>query len=331
VTAVRGLADRVRRGEPRALARAITLVENETAEGRALVGELYAAGAAAIVIGVTGPPGAGKSTLVDGLIVQARRAGRSVGVLAIDPSSIFTGGAVLGDRIRMGAHAGDPGVFIRSMATRGQLGGLSSAASDAAVLLAAAGREVVIVETVGVGQDEVDVADTADVTVVVLVPGTGDEVQAIKAGIMEIADIFVVNKADREGADRLVQAVEMALSLHAAPAGEEHPPVLRTVATDGTGVDALWAAILSSAQSDRPGGETRQRRRQERRLRRLVTDTVRRRLEVAIGKTELDTMVARMLAREIDPHAAADALVEIGLRRTASLGVAPAERRTHGE
>ena len=206
------LADRVLAGDARAIARAISLVEDEAPAGAELIRDLYSRTGRAYLVGVTGPPGAGKSTLVDKMTTELRQAGQTVGIVAVDPTSPFSGGAVLGDRVRMGAHHGDEGVFIRSMATRGHLGGLARATSDVALVLDAAGKDIVVIETVGVGQDEVDIVRAADVSVVVLVPGTGDDVQAIKAGIMEIADIFVVNKADREGADRVVQAVRANLS-----------------------------------------------------------------------------------------------------------------------
>src|SRR5881275_146024 len=237
------LAERVFAGDARGIARAISLIEDESPAGAELVRAIYPRTGRAYLVGVTGPPGAGKSTLVDRMTAELRKAGQTVGIVAVDPTSPFSGGAILGDRVRMTAHFGDEGVFIRSMATRGHLGGLARATSDVALVLDAAGKDIVMIETVGVGQDEVDIVRTADVSIVVLVPGTGDEVQALKAGIMEIADIFVVNKADREGADRLLSAVEANLALHSYPAGEWRPPIVKTVATSGAGVKELTEAI----------------------------------------------------------------------------------------
>ncbi len=230
-------------GDPRALARAISLIEDEDPAAPALIRALFPRTGRAYLVGVTGPPGAGKSTLVDRMTAELRGRGLTVGIVAVDPTSPYTGGAILGDRVRMQAHAGDPGVFIRSMATRGQLGGLARATSDVALALDAAGRDVVIIETVGVGQDEVDIVRTADVSIVTVVPGTGDEVQALKAGIMEIADIFVVNKADREGADRTAASIEAMLALQPYDEGRWRPPVLRTEATAGKGISELIEAI----------------------------------------------------------------------------------------
>jgi LAO/AO transport system kinase len=229
--------------EPRALARALSVVSDDPVAGSALLSGIQGRTGRAFLVGVTGPPGAGKSTLVDRLIREVRGTGRTVGVLAVDPTSPFSGGALLGDRVRMQAHASDAGVFIRSLATRGQLGGLSSATAGAADVLDAAGFDVVFIETVGVGQDELDIARLADVRIVVFVPDQGDEVQDMKAGLMEIGDIFVVNKSDRAGADRTVGSLEGALRLSAVPDDAWVPPVVATVATDGTGVGAVVEAI----------------------------------------------------------------------------------------
>src|SRR3984957_7527477 len=231
-------------GDPRALARAATSIENRSPAAESLLKELFPQTGHAAVIGITGAPGAGKSTLTDQLVHEFRREDKAVGVIAVDPTSPYTGGAVLGDRIRMLSHHADSGVFIRSMATRGHLGGLAAATTDMALLLDAAGKEVVLVETVGVGQDEVEVAKLADVTVVVLVPGMGDDVQAIKAGIMEIADVFVINKADQPGADRLQREILALQSLSTRQDGWV-PPIIHTVATDGRGVSETRFAIRS--------------------------------------------------------------------------------------
>lgn len=242
--------------DPRAVARALSIVVDATADAEALLRALHLQPARAVVIGITGPPGAGKSTLVDQLISRFRQASETVAVLAIDPSSPFTGGALLGDRVRMQAHAADAGVFIRSLAARGHAGGLTATSRDAVAVLSAAGFDRVILETVGVGQGEVEIARLADVCVVVLVPGTGDEVQALKSGLMEIADVFVVNKADRDGAARMVAAVEAAESL--AEPGEGRPvAVLPVVATTGQGVPALVAAIDEVLRAAANGQATR--------------------------------------------------------------------------
>jgi LAO/AO transport system kinase len=237
-------ADRIRAGDVRALARAATAIENRRPEAIPLLRELFPHTGNAQVIGITGAPGAGKSTLVNELARVLRAEGRSIGIIAVDPTSPFSGGAILGDRIRMQSHHADPGVFIRSMATRGSLGGLARATMDLALLLDAAGREYVLIETVGVGQDEVDIARLAGTTVVVLVPGMGDDVQAIKAGLMEIADVFVINKADHPGAERLEREIKAAIGLSSRKDGWT-PPIVRTVATDSKGIDETLAAIRS--------------------------------------------------------------------------------------
>ncbi|MFB3916325.1 MAG: methylmalonyl Co-A mutase-associated GTPase MeaB [Terriglobales bacterium] len=241
------LVSRLRNGDTRALARVITAVENRTPEALALLKELFPHSGKARIIGLTGAPGAGKSTLVDQLAREYRRQDRTVGIIAVDPTSPYSGGAILGDRIRMQSHAGDPGIYIRSMATRGSLGGLSRTTADVATVLDASGRDLVLIETVGVGQDEVDIVRLADVTIVILVPGMGDDVQSIKAGIMEIADIFVINKSDREGAERVEREIRAMQSM-AMRSDNWVPPVVKTIASKGVGISEVVAAIASYEQ-----------------------------------------------------------------------------------
>ncbi|HUP39976.1 MAG TPA: methylmalonyl Co-A mutase-associated GTPase MeaB [Vicinamibacterales bacterium] len=299
------LADAIFSGDPRGIARGISLVENDADEGPALVRELFGRSGDAFLVGITGAPGAGKSTLVDGLVSRWRTAGKTVGVLAVDPTSPFSGGAMLGDRVRMQAHAHDAGVFIRSMATRGHLGGLARATTDAALVLDAAGKDVVAIETVGVGQDEVEIARTADVSVLVLVPGMGDEVQALKAGVMEIADVFVVNKADRDGADRAAAEVESLLSLHTYAAGEWRPVIVLTEATSGRGLDDLIHTI-DQFGSDAMRIDARRRARAETQLRAVLGARLMRQIESRLSAMTMGALVDRMVARTVDPYSAAD-------------------------
>lgn len=303
------LSTRIATGDPRAVARAISLVEDDGDAGRELVGRIYAQTGRAFLVGITGAPGTGKSTLVDRLIAETRRGGMKVGVIAVDPTSPFSGGAVLGDRVRMNAHAGDSGVFIRSMATRGHLGGLARATSDAALVLDAAGADVVIIETVGVGQDEVDIVSAADISIVLLVPGAGDELQAIKAGVMEIGDIFVVNKADREGADRVVQAVASNLSLTTYDASEWKPPILKTEATAGAGVDVLWKEIGRFKEWASVHRQSRRRQRHESRLRELLAFSFLRRVDGALSREDFDRYIEAVASRARDPYSVVEEIM----------------------
>jgi LAO/AO transport system kinase len=303
--------DEIRGGNLRALSRAITAVENRTADSHELLKALFAHSGSARVVGLTGAPGAGKSTLVDALAGQYRKRGQTVGIIAIDPTSPFTGGAILGDRIRMQSHSGDQGTFIRSMATRGSLGGLSSTTADVATVLDASGRDLVLIETVGVGQDEVDIVRLADVTIVMLVPGMGDDVQSLKAGIMEIADIFVINKADREGAERLEREVKSMQSL-ALRHDNWVPPVIKTVASTGAGVAEL-ASTIDRYEEFLVTSELGLRRRianWRNRLREMLRDAVLRRIvQGAFSEDAVGEYASQVAGHERDPYSLIDEIV----------------------
>ncbi|MCP3980031.1 MAG: methylmalonyl Co-A mutase-associated GTPase MeaB [bacterium] len=300
------MLERLTDGDVRALARAISLAEDQGAAAIELLRSAFPHTGRASIIGLTGPPGAGKSSLVDRLVTANRAAGRKVGVIAVDPSSTYSGGAILGDRVRMQEHAGDEGVFIRSMATRGHLGGLSRSTNDAIDLMDAAGYDPVLVETVGVGQDEIDIVRTADVVAVVLVPGMGDDIQAIKAGILEIADLFVINKADRVGADRLQSELDYMLSL-VGPGDRPKPPILRTVAVRGDGVAELQQQLEArTAQSADPSNVTRRRERARARFLDLLRDRLIRSAVEGMADGELERIVASIAAHETDPYSAVD-------------------------
>jgi LAO/AO transport system kinase len=302
------LLEDIRAGKSRAVARAISLVENRDPQATELMRQVFLAKSDALVLGITGAPGSGKSTLADQLIEHYRRGSIPVGVVAVDPSSPFTGGAILGDRIRMMRHSLDSGVFIRSMATRGHLGGLAKATGEAIAVFEAAGKRMVLVETVGVGQDEVEVVKLADIVLVVLTPGQGDDIQAFKAGIMEIADIFVLNKADSPGADKLEKQLRAMLEL--GHKEESIPAVIRTVATEGRGTEELAAAVEDfRRQSDNGLRETRKKRL----IHWLLLDTLQARLfdlvSGGLRPNEFDDYVEKIYRKESDPYTAADSIL----------------------
>ena len=307
------LVSRARDGAPRAVARLISLVEDGSPELRAVAGALAPHTGRARVLGLTGPPGVGKSTTTSALITAFRKQGKRIGVLAIDPSSPFSGGALLGDRIRMHDHTTDPEVFIRSMATRGHLGGLALATPQALRVLDAAGFDVVLIETVGVGQSEVDIVSLVDTTVVLLAPGMGDGIQAAKAGILEVADVFVVNKADRDGAERTVRDLKHMISLGrreiAGPSWRA--PIVSTVATTGDGIDDVVAAIEAHHAWLVDNGElaARRTRRAVGEIEAIAVQALRSRLADVHGEEALEALGKQVVAGELDPYSAADALI----------------------
>jgi LAO/AO transport system kinase len=305
------LIDRIKSGDAAAVARVISKVEDATPDSADLMKQVYGLSRGGLVIGITGAPGAGKSSLVDKLALLYRQKGERVGIVAVDPSSPFSGGAILGDRIRMQTLGLDEGVFIRSMATRGNLGGLARATVDAVAILDAAGYSKIIVETVGVGQDEVEIVKAADVSVVVLVPGMGDDIQAIKAGIMEIGDIFVINKADRDGVYATEKELESLLSLASR---DDHwdPPIVKTIATENSGISELAGAITRFSQSQRAGDMSGTRRRAIARWR--IVELLRERLLAdAIGSqtssAALERLADEVATRRRDPYSAVDEII----------------------
>ncbi|MGM0689086.1 MAG: methylmalonyl Co-A mutase-associated GTPase MeaB [Bacillota bacterium] len=298
-------------GNRRAAARLISLVENDDPGKRELLKDIYPRTGNAYVIGVTGAPGSGKSSLVDWLLKQLRKDGLTVGVIAVDPTSPFSGGAILGDRIRMQDHALDQDIFIRSMGTRGSLGGLSRATREAIQVLDAFGKDIILIETVGVGQSEVDIVKTADTTIVVLTPAGGDSVQTIKAGIMEIADVFAVNKSDLPGADKMVTEINMMLDMKKNP--DWRPPVISTVSVNNEGIKELWKALQDHRQHIEKSGRLLEIRRERvsRELTEQVEYLVKNRIwdQVKV-KIELESLVEKIVHRQLDPYSAAADLLE---------------------
>ncbi len=300
---------KIAQGDVRTIARVLTELEQQRAPWvRELIREVYPQTGRALVIGVTGSPGSGKSTLVARMALAYRETGLKVGIIAVDPTSPFSGGAILGDRIRMQSLASDPGVFIRSMATRGQLGGLSAAVEDALTILDAAGYGILLLETVGVGQDEIDIVSTAQVTILVLVPGMGDGVQAIKAGVMEIADVFVINKADHPETLRAERELRSFLKMVSREDGSE-PPLLKTVATTGQGVEELVKTVQRLFDFRKDRVDSRRKAVSRQRLLRLVAQRLVSRIQLSVPEPELDRLAERLASREVDPDTALEALL----------------------
>ncbi|MFC8128607.1 methylmalonyl Co-A mutase-associated GTPase MeaB [Streptomyces sp. NPDC057302] len=310
---VPSLVAQAREGRPRAVARLISLVEGASPQLREVMAALAPLAGHAYVVGLTGSPGVGKSTSTSALVSAYRRAGKRVGVLAVDPSSPFSGGALLGDRVRMSEHASDPGVYIRSMATRGHLGGLAWSAPQAIRVLDAAGCDVVLVETVGVGQSEVEIASQADTSVVLLAPGMGDGIQAAKAGILEIGDVYVVNKADRDGADATARELNHMLGLGESRAkGDWRPPIVKTVAARGEGIDEVVEALEKHRAWMEERGVLAERRaaRAAREVETIAVTALRERIADLHGDARLSALAERIVAGELDPYSAADELIE---------------------
>ena len=309
---IQELVRQIRAGEVRALSRAISTVEDRTKESIELLKALFPYSGNALLLGLTGSPGAGKSTLVDQVAREYRKQGKTIGIVAIDPTSPFSGGAILGDRIRMQSHHADTGIYIRSMATRGSLGGLASTTADVATVLDASGRDLVMIETVGVGQDEVDIVRLADVTIVVLVPGMGDDVQTIKAGIMEIADIFVINKSDRDGAERVEREIRAMQSL-AMRNDDWTPPIVKTVASEGIGITELLAAIDKYREHLRQSGRSQTRRIENwrERIAEMLRDALFQRvLSYYLSEGEANRYATEVAEHKRDPYSLVEKIVD---------------------
>lgn len=303
------LAQEVIKGNHRAIARAISLVENNRSAAQEMMKKIFAHTGESIIVGITGSPGSGKSTLVDQMASILRKNEKKIGIVAVDPSSPFSGGAILGDRIRMMQHSVDPEIFIRSMATRGQLGGLAKATGEAIAVLEAAGKDFILVETVGVGQDEVEVVKLADIILVILIPGAGDEIQVFKAGIMEIADIFILNKADSPLADRTEKQLKAMLDLGLV--GKTPPPVIKTVATEGKGVDKLIKEIDKLVMDkDQELRDSRKKRLIPWMLMDIISEKIYHSVTQNIKASEFEDFIERIHRREIDPYTVADEIVE---------------------